>query len=121
MGETGTKTKTLFLDRDGQTVGPKLEEVLKKVDVLEIVKELNGKAIDVETAKQVVAKGDYQLAIVVPEGTTKAFIHNAKQAARNSVSSGNTKKAPPEKQTIAVPDLIVYFDPTVTETGADEC
>jgi len=30
MGET--KTKTFFLDRDGQTVGPKLEEILKTLD-----------------------------------------------------------------------------------------
>ena len=80
-------------------MGPKLEEVLKKADALELVKELKGKAIDVETAKNAVAKGDYQLAIIVPEGTTKAFIQNAKQAARNSISSGDTKKTSPEKKT----------------------
>jgi ABC-2 type transport system permease protein len=114
MGET--KTKTFFLDRDGQTVGPKLEEILKKANTLEIIKELKGTTIDVETAKDAVARGDYQLAIIVPEGTTKAFIYNAKQAARNSLSSGDTKNASPEKKTVVVPDLIVYFDPTVTET-----
>ncbi|MBA4389757.1 MAG: ABC transporter permease [Syntrophus sp. (in: bacteria)] len=114
IGET--KIKTLFLDRDGQMVGPKLEEVLKKVDALELVKELKGKTIDVETAKSAVAKGDYQLAIIVPEGTTKAFIYNAKQAARNSLSSGDTKKTSKKKKTVTVPDLTVYFDPTVTET-----
>ena len=114
MGET--KTKALFLDKDRQTVGPKLEEVLKKANTLELFKELNGKAIDEETAKKAVAKGNYQLAIIVPEGTTKAFIHNAKQAAQNSISAGNIKKASPEKKTVTVPDLIVYFDPTVAET-----
>ena len=77
---------------------------------------MEGKAIDVETAKNAVAKGDYQLAIIVPEGTTKAFIQNAKQAAQNSIFSGDTKKASPEKKTVTVPDLIVYFDPTVAET-----
>ena len=114
MGET--KTKALFLDKDRQTVGPKLEEVLKKANILELFKELKGKTIDVDTAKKAVAKGSYQLAIIVPEGTTKAFIHNAKQAAQNSISSGNTKKTSPEKKTVTVPDLIVYFDPTVPET-----
>ena len=97
MGET--KIKAIFLDRDGQTVGPKLEETLRKAGALELVKELEGKAIDVETAKSAVAKGDYQLAIIVPEGTTKAFIHNAKQAAQNSILSGDTKKTSPEKKT----------------------
>jgi ABC-2 type transport system permease protein len=114
MGET--KTKALFLDKDRQTVGPKLEEVLKKANTLELFKELKGKVIDEETAKKAVAKGSYQLAIIVPEGTTKAFIHNAKQAAQNSISSGKIKKASPEKKTVTVPDLIVYFDPTVAET-----
>jgi ABC-2 type transport system permease protein len=114
VGET--KTKALFLDKDRQTVGPKLEEVLKKANTLELFKELKGKAIDEETAQKAVAKGSYQLAIIVPEGTSTAFIHNAKQAAQNSISSGNTKKTSPEKKTVTVPDLIVYFDPTVTET-----
>jgi ABC-2 type transport system permease protein len=112
----GTKIKALFVDKDGQTVGPKLEEVLKKADALELVKELKGKTIDVETAKGAVAKGDYQLAIIVPEGTTRAFIQNAKQAARNSISSGDTQKMTPVKNAIAVSDLTVYFDPTVTQT-----
>ena len=93
MGET--KTKALFLDKDRQTVGPKLEEVLKKANTLELFKELKGKAIDEETAKKAVAKGDYQLAIIVPEGTTTAFIHNAKQAAQNSISASNIKKVSP--------------------------
>ena len=114
MGET--KIKTLFLDRDGQTVGPKLEEILSKVETLELVKGLKGKAIDVETAKNAVAKGDYQFVIIVPEGTTEAFVQNAKQAAKNSLSSGDAKKTSPEKKAIAAPDLTVYFDPTVTET-----
>lgn len=117
LGSSGeTKTKTLFLDRDGQTVGPKLEEVLKKAKVMELVKELKGKPIDLETAQKAVAKGDYQLAILVPEGATNAFIRDAKEAARNSLSSGDTKNVSPKKKTTAVPDLIVYFDPTVPET-----
>lgn len=114
VGET--KTKALYLDEDRQTVGPKLEEVLKKANTLELFKELKGKTIDEESAKKAVAKGNYQIAIIVPEGTTKAFIHNAKQAAQNSISASNIKKASPEKKTVTVPDLIVYFDPTVAET-----
>jgi ABC-2 type transport system permease protein len=114
MGET--KTKALFLDKDRQTVGAKLEEALKKTNTLELFKELKGKAIDEETAKKAVAKGNYQLAIIVPEGTTKPFMHNAKQAAQNSISTGNIKKVSPEKKTVTVPDLIVYFDPTVAES-----
>ena len=54
MGET--KTKALFLDKDRQTVGPKLEEVLKKANILELFKELKGKTIDVETAKKLLRK-----------------------------------------------------------------
>jgi ABC-2 type transport system permease protein len=114
IGET--KIKTIFIDRDRQAVGPKLEEALKKTDVLELIKELKGTEIDAETAREAVAKGDYQLAIIVPEGTTKTFIDKAKQAARNSLSSGDTGNTSRKQKTIAVPDLIVYIDPTMRET-----
>jgi ABC-2 type transport system permease protein len=113
----GTKIKAIFLDRDGQTVGPKLEETLRKADALELIKDLKGTTIDEETAKSVVAKGDYQLAIIVPEGTTEAFVDKAKQAARNSLSTGDdTKKTSRNQKTVTVPDLKVYFDPTVSES-----
>lgn len=114
IGET--KIKAIFLDRDRQMVGPKLEEALKKAAALELVKDLKGTAIDAETAREAVAKGDYQLAIIVPEGTTKAFVDKAKQAARNSLSSGGARNMSGKQKTVAVPDLTVYFDPTVRET-----
>jgi ABC-2 type transport system permease protein len=114
IGET--KIKAIFLDMDGQIVGSKLEEALIKADALTLVKELKGTAIDAETASEAVAKGDYQLAIIVPEGTTKAFVDKAKLAARNSLSSGDAKNTSRKQKTVTVPDLTVYFDPTLRET-----
>jgi len=111
-----TKIKALFLDKDGQATGTKLEELLNKADTLKLVKEVNGTDIDAETAKEAIAKGDYQLAVIVPEGLTKALIQKAKEAARNSLSTGNEIKTSPKKTAVNVPDLIVYFDPTVTKT-----
>jgi len=71
MGET--KTKVLFIDRDGQSVGRGIEESLQKSGSVRIITEIKGKRIDGETAKKAVAKGDFQLCIIVPEGTTEAF------------------------------------------------
>jgi ABC-2 type transport system permease protein len=116
-----TKIKALFLDKDGQATGTKLEELLNKADTLKLVKEVNGTDIDAETAKEAIAKGDYQLAVIVPEGLTKALIQKAKEAARNSLSTGNEIKTSPKKTSVTVPDLIVYFDPTVTKTVRNEC
>ncbi len=111
-----TKIKTLFLNKDGQTVGTKLEDLLKKADTLQLVRELNGTEIDnIETARDAIAKGDYQLAVIVPEGLTKALTQKAREAARNSLSSGNETKVSPKKRSVDAPNLIVYFDPTVTK------
>jgi len=113
IGET--KTKVLFLDMDRRTVGPKIEETLSKSGSLELVKTLRGKAVDVEAARKAVAKGELQFAVIVPEGVTKAFLDKAKEAARKSISIGKTTTGMSEAKSVAVPDLQVYFDPTLQE------
>lgn len=116
MDETKTKTKAIYLNRDGGMVGSKLEEILKEANTLKLAGELDGKPADPETARKAVAKGDYQIAIIVPEGTTKALIDTAKESAKKSFSSENAKKAFSKKKSAVVPDLIVYLDPTMSET-----
>ena len=113
IGET--KTKVLFLDLDRKVVGPKIEETLSKSESLEVVKTLGGKAADVETARKAVAKGEFQFAVIVPEGVTKAFLDKAKEAAKKSVSVDKKKTGPSAAKPVTVPDLEVYFDPMLGE------
>jgi ABC-2 type transport system permease protein len=114
MGED--KTAVLFVDMDGQSVGPMIEESLRKSASVKMVTEINGRKADVDTAKMAVAKGDFQMSIIVPYGITEVFRKTAKQRAKNSFSikDGRTKKAVgvvAEEST----HLLVYFDPTLKE------
>ncbi len=113
IGET--KTKVLFLDMDRQTVGPKIEEILTKSGSLELVKTVKGKTADVETARKAVAKGEFQFAIIVPEGVTKGFLDKAKDAAKKSISVDKKTIGMSGTKAVAVPDLQVYFDPMLGE------
>jgi ABC-2 type transport system permease protein len=113
MGDT--KTEVLIIDRDGKTVGQRIEASLKKASSVKIIKEIKGKPIDIETATKAVARGDFQVGIVIPSGITDAFRKTARQRVKNSISfegvTKNTLLTTPETP----PDLLVYFDPTLRE------
>ncbi|MBA4417540.1 MAG: ABC transporter permease [Syntrophus sp. (in: bacteria)] len=114
MGET--KTEILFINNDGKDVGALIEKSLQKSGVATIVTEVEGKRIDIDIAKKAVAKGDFQLAIVVPRGLTESFRKKAKQQVKDSLIVGNVKGSTSAKAQHEVPELLVYFDPALRET-----
>ena len=114
MGET--KTGVLFIDMDGQFVGRGIEEALQKSGAVHVVSKLKGEKLDIETAKRAVAKGDFQLCIIVPEGMTEAFRKKARERGRDSFSFGYRKGEGVTKTDGTAPFLYVYFDPTLRET-----
>jgi ABC-2 type transport system permease protein len=113
MGES--KTAVLFVDMDGQSVGRLIEESLRKAASVKIVTEVNGKKADMETAKVAVAKGDFQVCIIVPEGITEIFKKKSKQRAKESFSVDGGKARSSAGKPDGAPQLIVYFDPTLRE------
>jgi len=115
MGET--KTKVLFLDMDGDTVGLQIGEAIKKSSSLEMDGRTTGKDADMETAKRAVAKGTIQFAVIVPAGTTKAFMKRARLSVESSILT-DAPKEKPRKGTAGEPSpsLLFYFDPALTET-----
>ncbi|MHB8110288.1 MAG: ABC transporter permease [Syntrophorhabdaceae bacterium] len=115
MGET--KTRVLFLDKDSGSVGRQMEEIIRKSGVVAIVKEVAGKQVDVETAKLAVAKGNFQCAVVISEGTTKAFMEKAREAVENSLSASSAKaRVRKERPRESTPRFLIYFDPALSET-----
>ncbi len=114
MGEKNAKV--LLIDMDKKYIGSKTEEILKKSKALELVKELKGKKVDVETAKKKIAKGEFQFCIIVPQGTTESFRNRAKRAVEGSLSVGSRKTKAQAGNSDNHPELIVYFDPTLRET-----
>lgn len=111
MGQT--KIKAFFLDRDGQTVGQKIRDALIKTGSIEIVKDPEERVMDMDGLRNAIVKGDFQFAVVVPEGTTDAFVEKAWQSVKDSISTVGKENDKTGQKTVDGPDLQVYFDPAL--------
>ena len=110
-----TKNRMLFVDQDGKSVGKWIEDSLRKSGVIEIVKDLEGKPVDIETAKKAVFRGDFQSCVYIPPGLSDTFKKTVRQSVLNSIALDAKKgKTQPEgdDDLLTVP---VFFDPTLRE------
>ena len=107
MGESNTRL--LLIDNDRQEVGQTIEKKLLESGAIEIIKSISGKDVDEKKALERILKGDFQLCVIIPEGTTAAVKTRARQVVRESLAM---VKAPAESG-LRQRDITVYFDPTV--------
>jgi ABC-2 type transport system permease protein len=108
MGES--RTEILFVDHDGGKVARQMEKALAQAEGVQLIKRLDGQVPDTRTARSAVAKGRFQLCLVVPEGLTAAVRTRAHQFAARALDLETDGPAP----TAAAAAVDVYFDPTVT-------
>lgn len=107
MGE-GT-TRILFVDHDRGEVGQTIEKKLLESGGIEIIKKIDGEEVDEKKALGQVLKGDFQLCVIIPEGTTAAVKVQARQAVEESLDlTGRSAQSDVRQR-----DITVYFDPTV--------
>jgi len=107
MGES--RTRILFIDHDREEVGWTIEKKLTESGAIEIIKEIDGKEVDEKKALERVIKGEFQLCVMIPAGTTAAVKNRARQVVRESLGVSG---APPQNDA-RQSDISVYFDPTV--------
>lgn len=115
-----TKMKGVFIDQDRQALGTKIIETLKESNAVQLSDSINGEPATIEKMRKAVGQGEYQVGVVVPQGTTKAFLARAKQAAEDSISIDRSAKARPkssENPSDGPPDLLVYLDPALSENA----
>jgi ABC-2 type transport system permease protein len=108
MGQS--RTEIVFVDHDGGTVARHMEKALSEADGVQLIKILDGKVPDTPTARRAVAKGRYQLCLVIPEGVTAAVRARARQFATRALDMEGDAAAPAEGAAV----VDVYFDPAVT-------
>jgi ABC-2 type transport system permease protein len=107
IGES--ETRILFVDNDRQTVGKALARKLQQSASIRLVHSLDGKPITPSRAIAAIARGDYQVCIVVPPGITAATRTNARQEVTAALWPNRSL---PEARR-EVPSVELYFDPTV--------
>ena len=65
----------LLVDEDHDTLAVRIKEGLKSSNIFKILTSLDGKELNRATAKEKIAKGEYNIAVIIPKGATKAIRH----------------------------------------------
>ncbi len=103
----GTTLDILFIDQDHQEIGRRIQKEMGESGAVNLVTTLDGQAMNAEQSQALVEKGRYQICIVIPPGTTEAV----QQRAMEQISDAMSGK--PGAKNVAMPHLIVYFDPLI--------
>jgi ABC-2 type transport system permease protein len=101
--------EVLLVNDDGQAVGNRIEEALKTVEGIKLVRTIHGRPADRSTTLAAVARGEFPVGLIIPSGLTPAVRAAARRWARAALS-GQTPTAT-DKQRAA--RLELHFDPTV--------
>jgi ABC-2 type transport system permease protein len=111
-----TEIKLIYLDNDRGVFGLALEKVLNEAGNFSLTKKLDGKEVDEKILREKVAKGDFQIGIIVPEGAGREIQEKAgdlieKMISATSMSgSGNPGK---ESQPL---EIEIHFDPAIRKS-----
>ncbi len=115
-----TDIQILFIDRDRQQLGKVIAAQLEKSAAVKIVRQIKGRDIAEPAARKMIADGDYQICIVLPEKLTERIQERAVQQIRSAFASetspADTLEKVGEKQYMEndrMPQMILYFDPMV--------
>ena len=102
-------TSILFINNDSGDIGAKIEASLAAADGVTLVTQLEGAVPDKATAVAAVARGDFQLCLIVPEDMTRTIQTKARAGAHQALSmTSDAQPATPP----ATGELFAYFDPT---------
>ncbi|EGJ49596.1 ABC transporter permease [Desulfocurvibacter africanus] len=100
------RLELLFVDEDGGRLGRSLEQGLGGHGSVSLLRELDGRPLDRESARQSVAQGRYQFAVVVPQGISENITKRAGEAARADLAGKNRPDG-------GQPGLVLLYDPAV--------
>jgi len=103
------ETRILLIDDDGEALGRQIAEVLEKSEGVTITRTIDGRTPDRQEAIALVARGKYQLCLIIPADMTRRVQALARLSIRETLA-GN---AIPGKEGAPPPVIALYFDPTV--------
>lgn len=105
----------ILVNNDKDSLGKAISDGLYASDFFQIIEEINGEKITEETAKELVAKGDYKIGIIIPERATDAIRGNVNALINKSFKSFNIPgvKKRTKKSTI---DVTIYIDPAISNS-----
>jgi len=108
----------LLVDEDQDTLGAKIQEGLKGSNVFKISTTIDGKPVNRELAKQKIAKGEYNIGVIIPKGSTSIIRHKV-QVMVTQIVSGIMMPVDNPFLDIQANDsinILIYFDPGIKGT-----
>ncbi|MGI9551883.1 MAG: ABC transporter permease [Aurantibacter sp.] len=98
----------LLVDNDGGNVAQSVEENLRASEMFELVK-----GNDESSVQELVQKGEYQLAIVIPENLSNDLNLKVSENVEGLLAKFGFDEAelPPQKSKLEVKEVKLYFDP----------
>ncbi len=108
----------LLVDEDHDTLGAKIQDGLKSSNIFKIFTSIEGKPITREFAKEKIAKGSYNVAVIIPKGSTKIIRHKVQVMVTQIVSGIMMPVDNPflDIQSNDSINIIIYFDPGIKGT-----
>lgn len=105
----------ILVNNDKDSLGEAITKGLYESKYFQIIEEVNGKKITNEMAKELVAKGDYKIGIIIPERATDAIRENVNTLINKSFKSFNIPglKKRTKKSTV---DVTIYIDPATSQS-----
>lgn len=106
---TTTNVEVLFVDNDKGSVGKKVRSFLESSDTIKLTLSHKEETVTAITAKDLVASGQYQFAIILPEGLSTT----SENVAKHKVSTHLFPKKEVQEEVKQIPEILIWFDPTV--------
>ncbi|MDN3708605.1 ABC transporter permease [Myroides ceti] len=106
------KMPLLLLDNDQGNVSADIKEQLNASDIFEVVTDIDGKKLTEELVRDQVYKGNYQLAIIIPQHLSRDLNLKVEQNVNSILSDFGVEEAGVvSEEEIPTKEIRLYFDP----------
>jgi ABC-2 type transport system permease protein len=105
-------TEILFVNNDHGQIGSRIEAALEAVEGIKLIKTVHGQSADKAALLKALARGDFQVGLIIPMNMTTAVRMAARRSALEALSM-QAQASPAGQPTV---ELELYFDPTVIGT-----
>ncbi len=104
----------LWVDEDGGKMSRQLGNELDSIPQFQLIRTIEGRQLDAAQAKDLVQKGNYKLAVIVPSGVSAEVANSANQVANELGAKLGAPGKLPQRESRQV-ELEIYFDPVIKQ------
>lgn len=107
-----SKITLLLVDNDTSLLSQTIEEGLENSKYFDLIKEINGNKLTEKEAIDAIAKGEYQIGIVIPKGSSESAVNRANKLIEESFSDKENISSLLSNR-VDIVDIFIYLDPTI--------